>query len=792
MGSNPSPLTSHPLSTSTVDTAYAITVNHVSTSDHHDGPGAGAAVLDIRLPVDPAESSPCELDGGRVSGIGLPASPGQSPFRQGGELPRKGSLQSDANKRGGSGGKGSGKGVRLLLPRRWQAAPFLLPPRWLRGYLRKFRGIGEGLFPAYPSFIVVFWSFVASFTGISLCAFLAFNTSMQQTLSPQTNGSGSTSSTSSTSSSSGSSENGQPQQQEAVASFMIGSFGATAVLIFGTIDSPLSQPRNVILGSGVSAIIGVFIAEIFSIGGLAFPNTSWLWLQCGLAVSLSIVAMQLLRIVHPPGGASALIAVMSPPSLRCHGLFVLTPVLLGVLIMLTVALFINNIARQYPLYWWRPVVLDIPVPEGSTHHSAVTAGEAYHTIQHMHVVHSPVRSRVHAAPQPPMHHPGRPSTDGHRAAAAAATAPGEAYHTVQHMHAVHSPVHPATHQWLPLLQPSADTHSATAAATAGEACHTAQPMPTVPSPPAHAMLGASDLNIQESAIRAFESTQKRIPAHAMCGGSDMETEEPAARVHGGNSFLLNLSAGRSGSRSAVKATAGRSTEVFSAEQAFVGGPFRHVSISPLSQQRKHHGQQEKQQVQQQRQRFPAGTANFSCCSTLLDVDATSSHPSLTDDVTTDDRAVDDRSGHISRHDNNAADIEECGAQEVDQSATNDRPAIAASRSVDLPAALDPAAGIDAAPIFEEPPDSARAQADSARCVTDSAHDTPTDSPSAVAESANVTADSAHVPATSGVHSDPSHYLLDTGFMPPFGIVSSEGLVEGTIGDRQTQDNLDNL
>ncbi|CAI5977051.1 unnamed protein product [Closterium sp. NIES-65] len=462
-----------------------------STTGRCDGT---EAVLDIRLPVNGVESSPCGLRDGsgelaelcdRVYGNGLPISPDQ----QGCELPPKSSPRNDANERGGFGGKGSGAGARLRLPRSWQAGAFVLPPRWLWGYFRKFRGIGEGLFPAYPSFIVVFWSFIASFIGIALCAFLAFNTSMQRTLSPYP-----------TSTSSSTTETGQQQQ----ASFMIGSFGATAVLIFGTIDSPLSQPRNVVLGSAVSAVIGALIAEIFAIGGLAFPNTSWLWLQCGLAVSLSIVAMQLLRIVHPPGGASALIAVMSPPSLRCHGFFVLTPVLLGVCIMLTVALFVNNIARQYPLYWWRPIILDIPVPEGSTHHSLCSlthlclfpalspflsypfspgtpctgGGQSSSTFPCQRAPHTtlcalsptcassssltfqPFLTPSHSFHPPLTRYPlywwrpvildiPVPEGSTHHSAVTA----GEAYHTIQHLHAVHSPVHHASSQ-LPSQQPS--------------------------------------------------------------------------------------------------------------------------------------------------------------------------------------------------------------------------------------------------------------------------------------------------------------------------------------------------
>jgi CBS-domain-containing membrane protein len=73
-------------------------------------------------------------------------------------------------------------------------------------------------------------------------------------------------------------------------------------------------------------------------------------------VALAIGGMHLTRTVHPPGGATALIAVIGGPSVHQLGfLYVLAPVLLGALIMLLVALLVNNLssssARHYPRYW---------------------------------------------------------------------------------------------------------------------------------------------------------------------------------------------------------------------------------------------------------------------------------------------------------------------------------------------------------------------------------------------------------------------------------------------------------
>ena len=124
--------------------------------------------------------------------------------------------------------------------------------------------------------------------------------------------------------------------------FMIGSFGASCVLVYGAIQSPLAQPRNLIGGHVVSAIVGVTVYKLL-------PDI--IWLTAPFAVALSIVAMQITKTLHPPGGATALIAVTGSEKIKALGYwYVLSPVLTGALILLVVALIFNNMtpARTYP------------------------------------------------------------------------------------------------------------------------------------------------------------------------------------------------------------------------------------------------------------------------------------------------------------------------------------------------------------------------------------------------------------------------------------------------------------
>ncbi|TDX84367.1 HPP family protein [Epilithonimonas xixisoli] len=124
--------------------------------------------------------------------------------------------------------------------------------------------------------------------------------------------------------------------------FLIGSFGASSVLIYGAVNSPLAQPRNLIGGHVFSALVGVTAYKFL-------PDI--LWLSASIAVASSIVVMQITKTMHPPGGATALIAVLPAQKIQELGYwYALSPVLSGALILLIVALIFNNIpkGRKYP------------------------------------------------------------------------------------------------------------------------------------------------------------------------------------------------------------------------------------------------------------------------------------------------------------------------------------------------------------------------------------------------------------------------------------------------------------
>jgi len=180
----------------------------------------------------------------------------------------------------------------------------------LREYLGKMKGSTRGS-PPRVSNEEVLWSWIGAFLGISAVAWVShlFFDGLDMAL-------------------------------------MIGSFGATAVLLYGAVRSPLAQPRNLIGGHMISAAIGVLCWQYLG---------QHLWLAESMAVATAIAAMHLTRTLHPPGGATALIAVIGSPAIHKLGFwYVLIPATIGPIILLVVALLVNNIpaSRRYPEIWF--------------------------------------------------------------------------------------------------------------------------------------------------------------------------------------------------------------------------------------------------------------------------------------------------------------------------------------------------------------------------------------------------------------------------------------------------------
>lgn len=121
---------------------------------------------------------------------------------------------------------------------------------------------------------------------------------------------------------------------------IMGSFGASCVLLFGFPKSPFSQPRNIILGHFISSLIGLLF--------LNFIGDNYISMSLALATAISLMIAT--RTVHPPAGSNPIIIFLLGSSWD----YLIFPTLIGSLILVIVSLFYNNLhkSRSYPEYWF--------------------------------------------------------------------------------------------------------------------------------------------------------------------------------------------------------------------------------------------------------------------------------------------------------------------------------------------------------------------------------------------------------------------------------------------------------
>ena len=125
------------------------------------------------------------------------------------------------------------------------------------------------------------------------------------------------------------------------ATLLLGSFGATAVLLYGFPKAPFSQPKNVIGGHMIAATIGITTYKCMELG---FYDE---WLMAPISVATSLMLMQATNTAHPPAGGTALIATMGLGTL---GYPLLIPTLFGSTTLVASSYLLNNLIkeRKYP------------------------------------------------------------------------------------------------------------------------------------------------------------------------------------------------------------------------------------------------------------------------------------------------------------------------------------------------------------------------------------------------------------------------------------------------------------
>ena len=122
---------------------------------------------------------------------------------------------------------------------------------------------------------------------------------------------------------------------------LLGSFGASALLLFALPEAPLSQPRAVLLGHLSASAIALLCLW------LCGPH----WWAVGLATGLGVGFMMLARCVHPPAGSNAIIVFLAKPG----AWLLLSSTLAGVAALIAIACVYHRATGRcrYPLHWRR-------------------------------------------------------------------------------------------------------------------------------------------------------------------------------------------------------------------------------------------------------------------------------------------------------------------------------------------------------------------------------------------------------------------------------------------------------
>ncbi|TKY89570.1 hypothetical protein EX895_001355 [Sporisorium graminicola] len=137
------------------------------------------------------------------------------------------------------------------------------------------------------------------------------------------------------------------------APLVIGAFATEAVVTFFAFRTPLAQPKNILMGNTISAVIGVAMEKAFADTRYSVDAIYGIdWAVAATSVAVAVFAMQIFGFTHPPGAAIALLAITDP---KTHQLYwwLIPIVIINSLIVIGWALLINNVGgRRYPENWF--------------------------------------------------------------------------------------------------------------------------------------------------------------------------------------------------------------------------------------------------------------------------------------------------------------------------------------------------------------------------------------------------------------------------------------------------------
>jgi CBS-domain-containing membrane protein len=127
--------------------------------------------------------------------------------------------------------------------------------------------------------------------------------------------------------------------------WLAASFGSSVVVVFGYPENEFAQPKNVLLGHLLCALVGIIFVTLFNIT----QDRSIFYLAIGLAVGISVMLMMAFKITHPPAGGNTIVVMLTQDSLQ----FLIFPIMVGAITIIIGGVIYNRfiLKKKYPLKW---------------------------------------------------------------------------------------------------------------------------------------------------------------------------------------------------------------------------------------------------------------------------------------------------------------------------------------------------------------------------------------------------------------------------------------------------------
>ena len=127
--------------------------------------------------------------------------------------------------------------------------------------------------------------------------------------------------------------------------WLAASFGSSVVVVFGYPENEFAQPKNVLLGHLLCALVGIIFVTLFNIT----QDRSIFYLAIGLAVGISVMLMMAFKVTHPPAGGNTIVVMLTQDSFQ----FLIFPIMVGAITIIIGGIIYNRLLlkRKYPQTW---------------------------------------------------------------------------------------------------------------------------------------------------------------------------------------------------------------------------------------------------------------------------------------------------------------------------------------------------------------------------------------------------------------------------------------------------------